>query len=553
MAAPINWVEGGPCTEDIVAQLDFASDLIMAIRAGADDFLKEVAAASAARHSWVNQGKPWAGDQVGSAPVREVEAAASTVRANLTTLQTTWRKLAGVLPPPPTPKPAAGASSEQAATCSSPAVVNSQELLQLRQRQRFMPPSQPDECALQATWQRWSAAVTSYTVQNRCQAALSLLSSSCSSLSEILPAGKSKRRRIDGGGTRADARINPDKGLALWTAVLRVQSVAPSSVTIELHRSPHCLCVLPAVHAPPARHNLVNPLPLPGTSNKALPSSGTERPSAEPAAAHAVASAIVPVTKTSSTTPSSGTAPQVPTRSAPKAALVAMAATARCVLVRVTGVLSAMVALAEPGSPRPVSVALFACEEESGASPWGESSHTVFRHLSHVAMDALSFFYEGMAGMRGCGSLQCSPGWALEQLLVWLLAHEDLFARPCVSCGALLSLDRVTGALLPPLLRPYYGVMKEHGDTPRCAPEGGGGGQGAGGGGVAAAAGAAPLALTPGPSQPTASTDAQDGKLPASEPVGAAQKTSPARLQGVLAAFPAYLRIPPFHAQCFIA
>ncbi|KAH6773951.1 mediator of RNA polymerase II transcription subunit [Perilla frutescens var. hirtella] len=107
-------------------------------------------------------------------------------------------------------------------------------------------------------------------------------------------------------------------------------------------------------------------------------------------------------------------------------------------------VFRAVVSLHTAGSMDPDAVAFFSPDEGgSHLHARGFSSHNVFRHVSEHASMALQFF------------ISAHPEMALHLLLHWICSYQTLFMKVCSKCGKLLSMDKQSGLILPPVKRPY--------------------------------------------------------------------------------------------------
>ncbi|EPS69557.1 hypothetical protein M569_05209, partial [Genlisea aurea] len=71
----------------------------------------------------------------------------------------------------------------------------------------------------------------------------------------------------------------------------------------------------------------------------------------------------------------------------------------------------------------------------------GFSSHHVFKHASEHASIALQYF------------TSTNPEAALLHLLHWICSYQTLFKKVCSKCGKLLTMDKRTGLILPPVKR----------------------------------------------------------------------------------------------------
>lgn len=99
----------------------------------------------------------------------------------------------------------------------------------------------------------------------------------------------------------------------------------------------------------------------------------------------------------------------------------------------------------------------------------------VFKRISTLAVRALLHFNklqaahtllapttpDGATDGAGTGSASSSSGSsadgvALEALLLWLACFQDLFSRPCVVSGKVLTWAPGTATPLPPYVRPFW-------------------------------------------------------------------------------------------------
>ncbi|KAL7149588.1 hypothetical protein ABFS83_05G051500 [Erythranthe nasuta] len=104
----------------------------------------------------------------------------------------------------------------------------------------------------------------------------------------------------------------------------------------------------------------------------------------------------------------------------------------------------AVVSLHTAGSIDPDAVAFFAPDEGgSYLHSRGFSLHHVFKHVSEHASVALQYF------------ICANPETALQTLLHWVCSYRTLFMKVCSKCGKLLSMDKQSGLILPPVKRPY--------------------------------------------------------------------------------------------------
>ncbi|KAK2418532.1 hypothetical protein P8452_62698 [Trifolium repens] len=104
----------------------------------------------------------------------------------------------------------------------------------------------------------------------------------------------------------------------------------------------------------------------------------------------------------------------------------------------------AVISLHPAGSTDPDAVAFFSPDESgSYVHARGFSAHHVYRHITDYAMIALQYFLGSQAGT------------SLYSLLHWICRYQTLFSRSCRKCSKLLSMDKQSNLLLPPVHRPY--------------------------------------------------------------------------------------------------
>ncbi|XP_051144970.1 mediator of RNA polymerase II transcription subunit 27 [Andrographis paniculata] len=107
-------------------------------------------------------------------------------------------------------------------------------------------------------------------------------------------------------------------------------------------------------------------------------------------------------------------------------------------------VFRAVVSLHTAGSMDPDAVAFFSPDEGgSHLHAWGFSSHHVFKHVSEHASMALQYF------------TWAKPETALHLLMHWICSYQTLFIKVCSKCGKLLSMDKQSGLILPPVKRQF--------------------------------------------------------------------------------------------------
>lgn len=110
----------------------------------------------------------------------------------------------------------------------------------------------------------------------------------------------------------------------------------------------------------------------------------------------------------------------------------------------IPSVFRAIVSVSPAGSLDPDAVAFFSPDEGgSYVHARGFSVHHVFRHITEHAAMALQHF-------TGVGTET-----ALLSLLFWVCSYQTLFSKVCSKCSHLLSMDKESAMLLPPVNRPY--------------------------------------------------------------------------------------------------
>uniref|UniRef100_A0A5B7B9W4 Putative mediator of RNA polymerase II transcription subunit 27 isoform X1 n=1 Tax=Davidia involucrata TaxID=16924 RepID=A0A5B7B9W4_DAVIN len=111
-------------------------------------------------------------------------------------------------------------------------------------------------------------------------------------------------------------------------------------------------------------------------------------------------------------------------------------------------VFRAIVSLHPAGSIDPDAVAFFSPDEGgSYVHARGFAVYHVFRHITEHAAIALQYF------------LGNKTETALHSLLHWICSYQTLFTKVCSKCGRLLSMDRQSALLLPPVHRPYQNFL----------------------------------------------------------------------------------------------
>ncbi|KAF3442743.1 hypothetical protein FNV43_RR16660 [Rhamnella rubrinervis] len=120
-------------------------------------------------------------------------------------------------------------------------------------------------------------------------------------------------------------------------------------------------------------------------------------------------------------------------------------------------VFRAIVSLHPAGSIDPDAVAFFSPDEGgSYIHSRGVSTYHVFKHITEYAATSLQYF------------LGVEAETALYSLLHWICSYQSLYAKVCSKCGRLLSLDRQSALLLPPVHRPYkqFSTLKNASSEP---------------------------------------------------------------------------------------
>ncbi|PWA63711.1 mediator complex subunit [Artemisia annua] len=107
-------------------------------------------------------------------------------------------------------------------------------------------------------------------------------------------------------------------------------------------------------------------------------------------------------------------------------------------------VFRAVISLHPTGSLDPDAVAFFSPDEGgSYVHARGVSAFNVFRNITeHAAMAPQHF-------------IGVNAETALYSLLHWICGYQTLFTKVCSKCGKLLSMDKESALLLPPVQRPY--------------------------------------------------------------------------------------------------
>lgn len=110
----------------------------------------------------------------------------------------------------------------------------------------------------------------------------------------------------------------------------------------------------------------------------------------------------------------------------------------------VPSIFRAVISLHPAGSTDPDAVAFFSPDEGgSYVHSRGISSHHVFKYMTEHASMAVQYFSSDNAET------------ALYFLLHWICSYRTLFRKVCSKCSRLLSLDKQSGLVLPPVNRPY--------------------------------------------------------------------------------------------------
>lgn len=110
----------------------------------------------------------------------------------------------------------------------------------------------------------------------------------------------------------------------------------------------------------------------------------------------------------------------------------------------IPSVFRAIVSVSPAGSLDPDAVAFFSPDEGgSYVHARGFSVYHVFRHITEHAAMALHHF------------TGASTETALLSLLFWVCTYQTLFSKVCSKCSRLLSMDKESAMLLPPVNWPY--------------------------------------------------------------------------------------------------
>ncbi|MFS8028148.1 putative mediator complex, subunit Med27 [Helianthus anomalus] len=110
----------------------------------------------------------------------------------------------------------------------------------------------------------------------------------------------------------------------------------------------------------------------------------------------------------------------------------------------IPSVFRAVISLYPTGSLLPDAVAFFSPDEGgSYVHARGVSAFNVFRNITEHASMAPQHF------------IGVNADTALYKLLHWICSYQTLFTKVCSKCGKLLSMDKESALLLPPVQRPY--------------------------------------------------------------------------------------------------
>ncbi|GFP86551.1 mediator of RNA polymerase ii transcription subunit 27 [Phtheirospermum japonicum] len=128
-------------------------------------------------------------------------------------------------------------------------------------------------------------------------------------------------------------------------------------------------------------------------------------------------------------------------------------------------VFRAVLSLHTEGSMDPDAVAFFSPDEGgSYLHARGFSSYHAFRNVSEHASVALQYF------------VCANPERALQSLLHWVCTYQTLFIKGCSKCGKLLSMDKQSGLVLPPVKRPFRNFtaginLSKSSPAENCSPD----------------------------------------------------------------------------------
>ncbi|XP_076898955.1 mediator of RNA polymerase II transcription subunit 27-like [Bidens hawaiensis] len=111
-------------------------------------------------------------------------------------------------------------------------------------------------------------------------------------------------------------------------------------------------------------------------------------------------------------------------------------------------VFRAVISLNPAGSLYPDAVAFFSPDEGgSYVHTRGVSAFNVFRNITeHAAMAPQHF-------------IGVNADSALYKLLHWICSYQTLFTKACSKCGKILSMDKESALILPPVQRPYRNFL----------------------------------------------------------------------------------------------
>ncbi|KAF6147730.1 hypothetical protein GIB67_006703 [Kingdonia uniflora] len=110
----------------------------------------------------------------------------------------------------------------------------------------------------------------------------------------------------------------------------------------------------------------------------------------------------------------------------------------------IPSVLRAVISLHPAGSINPDAVSFFSPDEGgSYMHARGFSVHNVYKHITEFAAKALQYF------------LSTEVDMGLYLLLRWICSYQTLFTKLCSKCNRLLSMDKTSTLLLPPVHRPF--------------------------------------------------------------------------------------------------
>eukprot|EP00268_Persea_americana_P045751 TRINITY_DN4684_c0_g1_i3.p1 TRINITY_DN4684_c0_g1~~TRINITY_DN4684_c0_g1_i3.p1 ORF type:complete len:422 (-),score=82.59 TRINITY_DN4684_c0_g1_i3:1917-3182(-) len=114
----------------------------------------------------------------------------------------------------------------------------------------------------------------------------------------------------------------------------------------------------------------------------------------------------------------------------------------------VPSVFRAIISLHPAGSISPDAVAFFSPDEGGNyIHSRGFSVYHVYRHITEHANKALQYF------------MGVKPEAPLHLLLQWISSYQTLFTKVCSKCDRLLTMDRPSALLLPPVHRSYQQIL----------------------------------------------------------------------------------------------